>query len=129
MVDKINEILLSHSTVLLRDDGMLEVNVKESSDIGVDECQELTAAYESLLGEKKCPLLHIVGDYVTMDKEARDYASSELGLKFSIAEAFVINSLPHKILANFYMKVQKPSVPTKFFKSKSEAEDWLSKYL
>lgn len=107
----------------------MEVDVKENSDIGVRECEELTLVYENLLGENKCPLLHIVGDYVSMDKEAREYASSDIGLKFSKAEAFVIKSLPHKILANFYMKIQKPSVPTKFFKSKPEAEEWLSKYI
>lgn len=120
---------MSHSTVFLRNDGILEINVKENSDIGVRECEELTAVYESFLGGSKCPLLHVVGDYVTMDKEAREFASSEEGLKYSKAEAFVINSLPHKILANFYMKMQKPSVPTKFFKSKVEAEIWLLQYV
>lgn len=129
MVDKLNTVSLLHSDVSLRIDGIVEIDVKENSEIGEKECRELTVAYKQILELKKYPLLHIVGNYVTMDKEAREYASSEEGLQFSIAEAFVINSLPHKILANFYMKVQKPSVPTKFFRSKQEAIDWLLKYV
>lgn len=120
---------MSHSEVCIRADGILEIVVSENAAIGLKECHELTEAYWNLLGENKCPLLHIVGDYVTVDKDARDYASSEEGLKFSKAEAFVINSLPHKILANFYMKMQKPSVPTKFFRTKQEAEEWLLQYV
>lgn len=129
MVDKQNKILLSHSEVFLREDGIVEIDVRENADIGVEECRELTKTYEDLLENKKYPLLHVVGDYVTMTKEAREYASTEEGLRYSKVEAFVINSLPHKILANFYMKIQKPSVPTKFFSTKQEAVAWLLKFV
>lgn len=129
MVDKKHKVELSHSEVFLREDGIVEIDVKENADIGVEQCKELTTTYEDLLEDKKYPLLHIVGDYVTMTKEAREYASSIEGLKFSKAEAFVINSLPHKILANFYMKMNKPSVPTKFFRTKQEAVVWLLKFV
>lgn len=127
MVDKVNTVKLSHSEVCLRSDGIVEINVKENSDIGEKECRELMDAYNEILENRKYPLLHVVGNYVTMDKEAREFSSSEEGLQFSKAEAFVINSLPHKIIANFYMRVNNPSVPTKFFSTKQEAVAWLLK--
>lgn len=120
---------MSHSEIFLRNDGIVEILIKESSVIGREECIEITDSYETILESQRFPLLHIIEDYVTIDKEAREYAASEEGLRYSKVEAFVINSLAHKILANFYMKVNKPSVPTKFFRSREEAEDWLSKYL
>ena len=97
--------------------------------MGEKECREIMDAYEVLLEKKKYPLLHIVKDFVTVDQEAREFAASEEGLRFSKVEAYVINSLAHKILANFYMKVNRPSVPTRFFRTKKEAVEWLSKYL
>ncbi len=121
-------IELTHSTVTLRKDGVLQIDVNDNVDVGIDECVELTNAYQILIGDSKVPLLHIVGNYVTMDKDAREYSASEIGLKFSIAEAFVINSLPQKMLANFYMRVNKPAVPTKFFDSIEKAEEWLKNF-
>ena len=129
MVDSINKIELSHSEVILREDGILQIVVKDNVDVGIEECIELTNAFQALIGKKKVPLLHVVGNYVNMDKEAREYSASEAGLRYSIAEAFVINSLPNKIIANFYMRINKPSVPTKFFGSIREAEEWLKNFL
>ena len=129
MVESKGKILLDHSEIFLRKDGIVEILIMESSIIGKDQCIEITNAYKQLLEPKKYPLLHIVKDYVTIDKEAREYSVSEEGLMFSKVEAYVINSLGHKILANFYMKVNRPSVPTQFFRHKEEALKWLTKFL
>lgn len=48
--------------------------------------------------------------------------------QFSIVEAYVISSLAHKILGNFYMRMNKPSVPTRFFTEIKIAEEWLNTY-
>lgn len=129
MVDKITKISLSHSEVKLREDGILQITIHDNVEVGIDICKELTNAYEKLLGNKKALLLHLVGKFVTMDKESREYSASEIGLKFSKAEAFVINSLPQKLIGNFYMRVNKPAVPTRFFDSIEKAEEWLKNYL
>lgn len=129
MVDIISTISLSHSAISLRNDEIIEIVIKKDSHVDEQECREIMSALSKIVEQKKYPLLHVVGNYVTMDKEAREFSSSEEGLRFSKAEAFVINSLPHKILANFYMKVNKPSVPTKFFGTKQEAVSWLLKYV
>ena len=129
MIDTTEKIQFTHSEIFLREDGIVEILIKESSFIGRDECVEVVDSYKEILEPKKYPLLHIIEDYVTIDKEAREFAASKEGLMFSKVEAFVINSLAHKILANFYIKVNRPSVPTRFFRSKEEAEEWLSKYL
>ncbi len=129
MVEITGKIILAHSEVFLRDDGIVEILIKESADIGIEECKEIIDAYRKLLENKKYPLLHIVEDYVNISKAAREYAASEEGLSFSKVEAFVINSLAHKMLANFYMKMNKPSVLTRFFRTKKEAEEWLLQYV
>jgi len=41
------------------------------------------------------------------------------------AEAFVVNSLPTRLIANFYMKFNKPPNPTKIFNTVEKAEEWL----
>ncbi|MGE0560760.1 MAG: hypothetical protein AB7O47_03005 [Flavobacteriales bacterium] len=66
---------------------------------------------------------------MNVTKEAREFSASVDGLKYSSAEAYVFNSLPHRIIGNFYLKFNKPSVPTKFFNTKEEAEVWLKTFL
>lgn len=107
----------------------MEINILANVEMGRKECVEVLDVYEDLLEAKKYPLLHVVNEYVIIDKEAREFGSSEAGLKFSKAEAFVINSFPHKLLANFYLKVNKPQVPTRFFENKQDAINWLNQFL
>jgi len=42
-----------------------------------------------------------------------------------MADAFVIKSLSQKIVANLMIKINKPSVPTRFFDKIEDAEKWL----
>jgi len=127
--DNINHIKLSHSTVFLREDGIIEVKFKDDVLLELEDCEELLFHYGKLSAGKKVPILHLIGKYMNITKEAREFSASEEGLKYSIAEAFVFDSVLHQIIANYYLKVDKPSVPTKFFKTKTEGEIWLKKFL
>lgn len=129
MICNSEKINLIHSDIIIREDGIVEIVFKKSSNIGVVECKEMIETYRANLEPKKYPLLHVIEDFVNIEKSAREFSATEEGLSFSKAEAYVMNSLAHKLLANFYMKVDKPSVPTKFFTNKTEAEDWLVNYL
>lgn len=129
MVDNINHIKLYHSTVFLREDGIIEVRFIDDVLLTLEDCEELLLYYGKLTAGKKVPVLHLIGKYMNVTKEAREFSASEEGLKYSSAEAFVFDSLPHRIIANFYLNVNKPPVPTKFFKTKKEAEVWLKKII
>jgi hypothetical protein len=129
LVDEKEIITLSHSEIFLREDGIVEILIKESSSISDVECKEMLASYKTILNNKKYPMLHIVENYVSFEKSAREFSASPEGMAFSEVEAYVINSLAHKLLANFYLKVNRPPVPTKFFSTKKEAITWLQKYL
>lgn len=129
MVEILKNISLSHSEISLRKDGIVEITFKEGTQIGLSECEELIASYAKILEPKKYPLLHIVENYVILTKEAREFSVTDNGLRFSIAEAYVIHSLAHKLVINFYLKVNKPAVPTKFFGKKEDAEEWLFQFM
>lgn len=62
---------------------------------------------------------------VDLDPEVRDWAAAPNGNTKTIADALVINNLAHKILANFYVKFNKPVKPTKIFESREKAIKWL----
>lgn len=63
-----------------------------------------------------------------VSKEARKKASNIEFKQLSIATAILTDSLPSKLLANFYIKFNRPSVPTKMFTSKKLAIQWLTNF-
>lgn len=123
------EVGLRSSKILFRTDGIVEVVFGQNAVIDLDDCYDIMNVYKQELSGKKVPILLVVGNYTNFTAEAKAYGASPEGLEFSIAEAFVYNSLPHKIIGNFYLALNKPSVPTQFFKIKAEAEAWLKTFL
>lgn len=59
-------------------------------------------------------------------KEARDYMNDpEGGLKGILGGAFLSNNLVTTLFINLYLRINKPTIPAKFFTKKDEAIDWL----
>lgn len=118
-------IELEHSTILFREDGIVQVDFIDELLLDLKECKELLSYYSKVLVKQKVPNLHVLGKYTNVTKEARDFSASKDGLKHSLAKAYVLKSLAHKILANYYIKFNQPKVPTQFFNTKEEATIWL----
>lgn len=121
-------INLSHSEMFLRDDGVIQVNVTDHN-YSKNDLMELNAAQGNICNGKRLPLLVITSIYANIDSDAREFMASIESTQYSSAEAYVIIGLGQKILANFYLKVNKPDVPTRFFTDLKLAEEWLQTYL
>ena len=71
------------------------------------------------------PQLFIACPGQTVTKEVRDWSATEVSNQYTICTAVVCNSLAHKILGNFFIKVQRPPRPTKMFSNIGSAKEWL----
>ncbi|PSR52659.1 hypothetical protein AHMF7605_03525 [Adhaeribacter arboris] len=60
-------------------------------------------------------------------KEARDYMANE-GNELVLASAMVVNNPMLKMMANFYIMVNKPKNPTRLFTDRDSALDWLEQF-
>jgi hypothetical protein len=60
-------------------------------------------------------------------KEARDYMANE-GNELVLASAMLVTSPMLKMMANFYIMVNKPKNPTRLFTDKESAVEWLSQF-
>lgn len=123
-------VYLSHSTVMLRKDGILEVSCKNDFEYDVKHIREMLEAYSRLLKkEEKAPVLIVSQEYTSITSAGMKYSAGPEGTKYSKAEAFVIHSLFQKMLANFYLNFNKPKVPTRFFNEYIKAERWLKRFV
>lgn len=109
----------------ITEDGYAELFVKDNSVYDVKDIIEGKDFSTSYLPHKKIYyLLQMEGDaYPT--KEARELAANPEFAKHRGAVAICSDKLAIKLLGNFYIKINKPSTPTRFFSQKEEAVKWL----
>lgn len=129
MVIKDNIIKLEKSEVMFREDGIVQICFDDNCEVDTKDCEDIVSAYDQLLKNKKYPLLHFLGNYTTFTKGTREFSVTERGMQYSAAEAYIFSSLAHKIVANFYIKINRPPVTTKFFTNEVEAVAWLKTFL
>ena len=125
----LKSIDLEHSIVSLRSDSIIQIHCKDNIEIDVKESEEMVNAIGELSGGKKALVLGIAGDNTTATPAARNHSASPEGIKYTLADAFVINSLAQKIIGNFYLSFHKPGVPTKVFDDIDKAVEWLKSHL
>ena len=111
-----------------RPDGIVLVQIKNDVEIGVQEINEMYAAFLKLTGGRKFVTLVYSGQGAHSTKEAREVASNHAESKLIVAEAILVDNLPHKLLATFYIKVHTPKRFTKIFTKETEAVKWLKKF-
>jgi hypothetical protein len=113
-----NKICLAHSLISKRADGIIEIETNSNHEFSLSDVKETTEAVGELTGGKKAPLLIMAGSLSAVSNEARKFMATEESLKYSIAEAFVINTITQRILLNFYLKFDKPPIPLRDLQTK-----------
>jgi len=124
-----SKITLKHSTIILREDGILELHTHDDHVYEVSDVIENVEAFGKLSNYKGAPVIIIGGSFTSASSEARKFMATAESLKYSKCEAFILSSLPQRIIINFYIRIDKPLVPTKVFKTKEEAILWCENYL
>lgn len=64
--------------------------------------------------------------FADANPEVRTWASNETGNHYTIVDAIVISSFAQKILADFYMKFNRPVKPTRIFTNLKSAVSWVN---
>lgn len=107
---------------------IIKVVFEDEHDFTLADAKELLEDLKKICNGKTYPILKIPGKYSSIDSDARKFISSIEGMQCSAAEALVTSYLPHRIIGNFYMNVNKPVKPTAFFDSEEKAVVWLNRF-
>ena len=105
-----------------------EIEVFDNSEFGFGELEKLIASQKEMGGDR-LPVLVMCGEYTTTDVSFMNHLSKNENDPYSKADAFVINSISQKIMANFYLKIARPERPTKFFNTRDDAMKWLKQFI
>ncbi len=119
----------SYFSVVLRADGIIQVTVNANQEIDIIEIKEIIEAIGKVGNYKKYPILIQASNSITPTPEARAYLAKPNANPYTIASAFMVKSLQHKLIMNAYLKINRPERPTKMFSSESHAIEWLKSFL
>ncbi|MCX6175173.1 MAG: STAS/SEC14 domain-containing protein [Ignavibacteriales bacterium] len=123
-----NEITTSSHKIFFLDIGIIK-DIPFTQDETLNKAKEALEAAKKYTGSKKFPLLVDVRQQKSISREARHFYSSKEVTDNVTALAFLVESTTSKVLANFFLGLNKPPYPTKLFTNEDEAIEWLKGFL
>lgn len=111
------------------EEGILKARFKNDAIVDKGISIEIDAKRAAMCKDKRYPCLTDARAVKYWTKDARALMATEHYNRFTKAIAIISNtSIVHATLVNFYLKFDRPKVPTRFFKSYANAIQWLEKY-
>lgn len=114
--------------IVLTKDGLFHIDIFPNSNIGKTEVISIVDAMLKLSKGEILPALILMGEFTEISKEAREFTADPKRPLAANALAFVLNNSGHRIIANFFMALNKPVKPVRFFKKEKEALLWLNQF-
>jgi hypothetical protein len=112
----------------VHDLGFYELTIFNNEEILVSDIPEITGALRQVSGQKM-PVLVVCPEFATTNSEVLKFLSKNENFPLSKGGAYVVYSVAQKLMANFYLKINTPERPTKFFTNKDEATIWLKQFI
>jgi len=99
--------------------------------LDVVSAEELVeAVFATCRGKKYAVLTDARGTSGTVTPKAREYIrNAPKMVQVRLAVAFVVDSVANRVIANLYIKINRPPNPTKVFNNEADAIVWLQQYV
>ena len=108
------------------EDEILFVKMKEGINLGQAEMETLLKqAVEFTNPNKYFAIVDTTAPYDSTLESRNFYAESDYS-KYRYADAFIVNSLPMRLLVNFFIAFNKPKIPSKMFNNEESAIEWIN---
>lgn len=121
----VNTIEIPELTVRLRKDGIVHTTFNKGTVLDLELQTKLLDINIKITGGKKSYFIYDAAENVTITKEARDNATKIEHLAPVKGSAIVANNLAYRLIANFYVKFNKPKTPFKVFETFDKGIEWL----
>lgn len=121
----VSSININSGKVFLREDDIIVVDIKEDYFVELKDLKEINLAIEDIARGRKHAIIIIVGVFTNISQEAIKDAANPENFKYTLVDAYIIKSTHQRLLANFYVKIMKPPVPTQYFEKMEDAEAWI----
>lgn len=119
------KIRLRTAELQLGDDNIIYINILPNAELVLQDSNDIYDAVMKLAQGNLYPLMIDASSIVSMDRDARKRFSKETTVT---AVALLVETPLSKIIGNFFIGLNKTSIPFKLFTSKPDALEWLEAY-
>jgi hypothetical protein len=109
--------------------GIFYLSYKQGLVISLEIAREIVRMRLQFAENTAFPILITDLGIVGMEKNARDWFSSEEGTCQITACALVLNTVYSRVLGNFFIKLTRPLIPVKIFNDHAKAQEWLRPFV
>lgn len=121
----IKEIDEQEFNLKLKSDGIVYVLFKENTVLDIPLQNKMLKSYIAVTDNKLTPFLFEAEDGLIVTKEARDNAIVIEESSPCMAMAVIVSNIAYAMIANFYMKFNRPKRPYKVFNKREDGVKWL----
>ncbi|MBD3638902.1 MAG: STAS/SEC14 domain-containing protein [Crocinitomicaceae bacterium] len=125
VIEVVERVDFKKSTYEFQSDGIVVITIKDDVHLEIEDALEEFRVLLQKQSYHPVKALIIPGENASVSKEVRDFANSAEGKSIMKCQAIVVESLAHRIMANFMKRFYKTPVTIKIFNDKYEALDWL----
>lgn len=129
MNDTYTVIETSVSVITIHENGVGQMHFKDGIILDVPEQMVHLEALIKIADGKKMPFVVTAGKHVNITPEARDNAILIEDISPVAATAVVVQNLAYRLIADFYLKINKPKTPYKVFTDEKAAFDWCLQFV
>lgn len=106
-------------------DDVLTVRIKEDTEVTLELMKEMLDSAVEFTEKKPYYAIVDLSKNISDTPESRNYYATSPHRQYRKADALIVNSLAVRMLANFFLKFNKPSVPTQIFSKEADAIHWI----
>ncbi|HEU4717377.1 MAG TPA: STAS/SEC14 domain-containing protein [Bacteroidia bacterium] len=103
--------------------------ISEGAEIVLEDAEELIRIGTEMVGNRQVVSIVDGRNNFSITGEAREYFARQTDKNRFLAVAIITNSTAQRLIINFFIRVNKPGVPTKLFANETEAKKWLQNFL
>lgn len=123
------EIFDSPYVTMRIEDSIISGIYKKGITIDLEDARKIAQDRITFLNGRIYPAFVDLRSVRFVTKEARNYFAQNAGIKGLKALAILVGNRLTVFIANFYLKLDKPKVPTKVFRTKEQAMNWLEQFV
>lgn len=119
----------SVSIITIHENGVGQMHFKDGIILDVPGQMEHLDALIKIANGKKMPFVVTAGKEVNITPEARNNAIIIEDISPVCATGVVVQNLAYRLIADFYLKINKPKTPYRVFTDQKAAFDWCLQFV
>lgn len=128
MIDKHTHTQLTHAEIIHLKHNIYILKFEDDYEIELEDAIEIDQAFIKITNNQPfCVVVDARNRYSSASSNARNFfANNPEILPIRKKIAIVVNNMPTRMIANFFVTFNQPQTPTKVFNIYNKAIDWLS---